>query len=83
MLVWRNAARLPSVMVTTETATSRATHCTCARPKATMKTRIMIAKPVAFEAVERNAVIGVGRALVGVGRPLMERHQAGLEPKPS
>ena len=40
---------------------------------------ISATNPPAFDATERNAVTGVGAALVGVGRPEVERHRRDLE----
>ena len=81
MLVWRIAIRLPTVMVTIDMPASRAVQLTRNSGRAVRKTRIRIAKPAALGPTDRNAVMGVGSALIRVRRPLVERNQRDLEPE--
>ena len=73
-LVWRRAMRLPTVMVTRGEHPEQRLPRRRSRPQKPTKTSVSSAtKPAALEATARNAVTGVGRALVGVGRPGVER----------
>src|SRR3954454_3523630 len=58
--VWRSAIRLPTDIVSTASTQNIGCHTSC-WPKKPTKTSSMIAtKPAAFDATERNAVMGVG-----------------------
>ena len=60
MLFWRNAMRLPTVIVSTASAQNIGCHTSCWWKKPTKTSWRMATKPAAFEATDRNAVIGVG-----------------------
>ena len=78
MLVWRSASRLPTVIVSAASTQNSGCQTSLADGKATNTSSSRATKPAAFDATDRNAVTGVG-ALVGVGRPRVERHRRHLE----
>src|SRR5438477_4723840 len=60
MLVWRSATRLPTVIVNADRTQNSGCQTSLPEGKAT-KTRVSSAtKPAAFDATDKNAVIGVG-----------------------
>src|SRR5882724_4483159 len=60
MLLCFRATTLESTKVTTAMMTMSFDHIGVSAPKDTSRTRVMAAKPAAFEPTERKAVTGVG-----------------------
>ena len=80
MFVCRSATRLPTVIdARREHPEQRFASTSCAAEEAEEDELSSATKPPAFDATERNAVTGRRRALVGVGRPEVERHRRDLE----
>ena len=60
MLVCVSAARLPTVIVTTESAANSSFQSRLLEGRPSMKIRSSIANEAAFDPTDRNAVMGVG-----------------------
>ena len=82
MFVWRSASTLPTVIVSAASTQMNGSYTPSAGCSATNSIVSRPTKPAAFDATDRNAVTGVRRALVGVGRPRVERHRRHLEAEP-
>ena len=60
MLVWRRAMRLPTVIVSAASTHIIGPYDVVAAEEADEDSSMMATKPAAFDATDRNAVIGVG-----------------------
>src|SRR3954453_18241550 len=58
--VCRSAIRLPTVIVSTASTQNMGSHTSCWSKNPTNTSSMIATKPAAFDATERNAVIGVG-----------------------
>ena len=60
MFFWGIASKFPSVIVTAATIANRSAHWSSIAGNTASIKRIKTMKPAAFDAVEMNAVMGVG-----------------------